>query len=276
MLSGCSLLPREWADWLMGEEVRDEETFYFYDAPPPGTEANAFPQQPEDPDWTQGVPQPRDGKTPETAKRAIFKGDPEKRLATVEGQLTKMGNEVQALRAEMNDVIPALRQLIEERNAAMAAQTVGTGQMQPSQSPQPAMRDNAGFATRQPSYPRPVTADSRQMAYSANVRNIRFGDYPNKTRIVLDLSESAGYTYDIDNRQGVLSVMLPDAGWQGPSRGTLNKSELFSGYTVQEVPGQGSRLTLQLRKPARVLFADQLQPNSTYPSHRVFLDVAPM
>jgi hypothetical protein len=305
-LSSCAMMPPEWQEWLTGEPAAQEQYFY-YDYPDPAVvEAQRTPPPPQDPmdwsreNWGTGVPVTQPVPAPEpqvehspyrTAmpmghKRALFKGDPEQRIARLEV-------EVGALKREINALLPVLRQMVEARQGMQPAAPAFPATMQPQEQPLGQQPPHTAAAPGGPQilYPapggrvmQPITNSQQHPAhfqpapggaFTNHAENIRFGNHTNKMRIVVDLQNPAAYTYDLDNAQGILSLTLPDTGWRGPLRGTLNKSPLFTGYTVQQVPGRGSRLMLSLRKPVKILFADHLNPNNTYRNHRIFLDVAP-
>jgi len=112
--------------------------------------------------------------------------------------------------------------------------------------------------------------DVKSTRSSGTVKGIRFGDYPEKTRMVLDLSENAPFKADMQNGQLVLD--LPQTGWSGELHKVLN-NPLIKSYTASPVKNGGTRLSLELKKPVRVLGSSALPPNSQY-GHRIYLDLA--
>lgn len=116
-----------------------------------------------------------------------------------------------------------------------------------------------------------IQADDIQPVTSAStVNGIRFGDYPEKTRMVLDLSEDAPFKADMQNGQLVLD--LPQSGWSGEMHKVLN-NPLIKSYTASPSKNGGTRLSLELKRPVKVLGSSVLPPNSQY-GHRIYLDIA--
>ncbi|NCC22187.1 MAG: hypothetical protein EOM26_06960 [Alphaproteobacteria bacterium] len=281
-LTGCALLPSEVKAWLTGfpedpgANPKSQEEYFVYDYP-----VNPEPEPAPQPtphwseqSWIDGAPvhtpeQPKPEKkepylraTPLGYERVVFKGNPEERIS-------KLEVEVSSLRQRVDAMLPALRALVDARGGRLPEADPQQGKVAVPQGGPPQT------LTSWPQSPPQSRASVGGAAASDTfAENIRFGEHGNKTRIVVDMNRPAAYTYELSNDQGYLAIVLPDAGWRGAVRGTLNNSPLFSGYTVQQVPGKGSRLVLQLRKPVNVLFADQLDPNNTYRNHRIFIDVA--
>lgn len=105
------------------------------------------------------------------------------------------------------------------------------------------------------------------------VKDLRVGEHPGKTRLVLDVNKATAYRYDVDNSENLLVVSLPQTKWQGTMQKTLRGSPMIASYSVQETGDGGSNLIIQLKKPAKVVYDDTLKPNGT-PYYRIVLDVA--
>ncbi len=292
MLGGCSMMPKEWTEWLSASP--DEEEHYNYGWEDPGEKVTPEPLAPPDwseQSWREGAPVTYSSEplVVEEEKRepvGPVVNSPTRRLEEAENKIENLEVEVAALRQDFKTLLPALRQLMAQRSSKPALQGVAPQSSVRQAMPAPMPRkQTAAPGSYQGSYiipgqdksfgehPRSVSSGASQV--NSYVENLRFGDHGKKTRIVLDLARPTAYSYNVDPSQGYLVVDLPGAEWRGPLRGTLNKSPLFTHYTVQQVPGSGSRLMLHLRQPVKVTYADQLDPNSTYRNHRVFLDVVP-
>ena len=121
--------------------------------------------------------------------------------------------------------------------------------------------------------PQAKPAGSFDVASSdAEVEQMRLGEHPDKTRLVLDLSGAVNYRTEIDARGKFLTVELPHAGWRTKTRSAL-QSALIAGYTAEPSEGgQGTRLKLELKKPVKIIGAAALRPDHGKP-HRIYFDI---
>lgn len=119
--------------------------------------------------------------------------------------------------------------------------------------------------------PEQVTAQPDSGASA--VKNLRVGEYPGKTRLVLDLSGPSPYKTELDNDEKVLLVQIPQAGWGAEQRKSLASHPLVAGYTAQPASGGGTTLAIELKKPVKILANAALPPNATYKNHRIFIDL---
>tara|TARA_B100000780_G_scaffold276383_2_gene244844 strand:+ start:686 stop:1672 length:987 start_codon:yes stop_codon:yes gene_type:complete len=104
------------------------------------------------------------------------------------------------------------------------------------------------------------------------VKNIRLGEHPGKTRLVLDLTGETKYRMDLDNDEHLLLIELSDAGWSAAGQKLMNHP-LIKGYTTQKSPDGGTILALELKKSAKIIGSSALRPNSKY-GNRIYLDLA--
>lgn len=99
--------------------------------------------------------------------------------------------------------------------------------------------------------PAPVSADVS--ASGPSVHGIRLGEHPDKTRLVLDLTEKADFHVDLDNDEHLLVVELPDSKWTAPAQGTFADAPIVASYRTETTPdGRGSLLVLTLHGPAEM------------------------
>jgi N-acetylmuramoyl-L-alanine amidase len=112
-----------------------------------------------------------------------------------------------------------------------------------------------------------------QVKSGKDVSAIRLGQHPDKTRIVLDVGSDASFTTDLDNAEKILLVELPKTGWSAPTAQRFTNSPLLAGYTAQSMSGGGTRLAIELKRPARVLAASALKAEGDK-SARIVLDLA--
>lgn len=105
-----------------------------------------------------------------------------------------------------------------------------------------------------------------------SVVSVRMGSYPDKTRLVLDLSAASKYSYDVDNNERLLIIDLPGAAWTAEMQKSFAGNPLVKGYSAQSANG-GTTVAVELARPAKVTNTAQLAPNATYSAHRIFLDI---
>ncbi len=111
-------------------------------------------------------------------------------------------------------------------------------------------------------------------AAEAEVSQMRLGEHPDKTRLVLDLSGEVNYTTEIDSSGKFLTVELPHAGWRTATRSVL-ESSLIAGYTAERSEnGDGTKLRLELKKPVKIIGAAALSPDvRAGRPHRIYFDI---
>lgn len=107
-----------------------------------------------------------------------------------------------------------------------------------------------------------------------NILNVRIGEHPGKTRIVLDLDETSPFTYDLDQRENVLIVELPKAGWKTTSEKIFQTHGLLKSYHTQRAEKGGTILTVRLKKSSRIVMGTALGPASPGGPHRIVFDIA--
>lgn len=135
-------------------------------------------------------------------------------------------------------------------------------------APQAAIKPAAPMAAASAPAPAPAIPSG-----SASVSNIRLGEHPGKTRLVLDLSGPSPYSTELDNTEKLLIVQIPKAGWSAGQGRTLGKSPLVASYTAQPASDGGTTLAIELKRPVKIAADSSLPPNATYQNHRIFLDL---
>jgi hypothetical protein len=132
--------------------------------------------------------------------------------------------------------------------------------------PYPDLQPKKKEPVKQAAMPKPVTGGALQ------VSGIRVGEHPGKTRLVLDVTGPSKFTADVDTAENLMVVELPGAGWGAATNKSFGNSPLLKGYSVQP-SGDGSRLVLELKKPAKLTMKSALPPNEQY-GHRIVFDLA--
>lgn len=112
-------------------------------------------------------------------------------------------------------------------------------------------------------------------ASTATVKGLRVGEHPDKTRLVLDLSNNVAFRQDLDNNEHILMIELPGAGWSGPLQQQFARSPLVSAYQATPDGQGGTHLAVQLRKPAKVASTQSLAAEPGKPP-RIVIDIAPL
>lgn len=99
----------------------------------------------------------------------------------------------------------------------------------------------------------PVKAEAPKPAVAGKktVQDLRIGEKPAFSRLVLDLGQPVKITYDIDNDEKILLIDIPGFAWDAAKTKTFPKSLLIASYQVQ-TDDKGSHLVVQLRKAAKV------------------------
>lgn len=106
-----------------------------------------------------------------------------------------------------------------------------------------------------------------------HVVNVRIGSYPDKTRIVLDLTNPAQYEVDLDNDEKLLILEVKGAKWSARENYTFKDSPILSSFTSQDEDGNGSRLLIALKKPVKILKKFALKADGPR-KDRIVLDIA--
>lgn len=158
----------------------------------------------------------------------------------------------------------------------------------PPPQPAPAPAANAGAVPLQkaqpPPQPPPVAAEKPAEKKAApspvaitgptQVTGVRIGEHADKTRMVLDLSGPAKYSYDLDNVEKLLVLEIPDAGWKGPTQWKAGKSPVLDSWNATPLDGgKGSRMIIQLKDAASVIYETTLAA-SGQESFRIVIDLA--
>lgn len=106
----------------------------------------------------------------------------------------------------------------------------------------------------------------------AEVVDVRIGEHPGKTRLVLDLDSPADYTIEIDNNKNTLEMEIPQAGWSALAEESFTNHPLIDGYTVRKSGQGGAVFVLALKKPAKLLMSSAFPPNEVH-GQRIVLDL---
>jgi N-acetylmuramoyl-L-alanine amidase len=107
---------------------------------------------------------------------------------------------------------------------------------------------------------------------AADVVNIRLGVHPDHTRVVLDLSAVAKYHIESQTDPHRVVIALEDAGFRLTSGEPPAGHGLVKAIRIEQGPGAGGRMILDLAAPARVGLSQMLQASDSAPA-RIFVDL---
>lgn len=164
-----------------------------------------------------------------------------KRLMAVEADIQNVLGELKKLTNEQSMVAPQpMRNANNNRPQIITPQS----NVQPIRPPKAV---SAPKKTYQKKSPPPVSGGK------ASVYDVRVGEHPGKSRIVLDVNTKTGFNVDIDNNEKIMIVELPDADWSTSMSRSFGRSPIISSYAV-EPSGNGHMLIFQLKKAANITY----------------------
>lgn len=193
----------------------------------------------------------------------------EENLDEIHSEISALKNEVKELREaqEAMNAAPARNTVPDETAMSQDAAMGGPQNLSPD-AQQGAETENAAIKpeTKRPSPP-PSSGDK------FTVRNIRFGEHSNKTRIVLDISGKPDYAISLDNVEKILLIELHDGAWTASAEGKPN-SPLIASYSAQGMgQGQGNMLVISLKHVTEIVNRDVLPPTSGSGGYRLVIDL---
>lgn len=119
----------------------------------------------------------------------------------------------------------------------------------------------------------PQTGQTAATVQKGAVRQLRIGEHPEKTRIVMDATAGLDFNIHNENQGRVLIVDLPAAGWDAAASMQAANSPLIESYQTQPDGNGGTRLFLSLKEDVRVLWAEALAPVGGK-GYRIVIDLA--
>jgi hypothetical protein len=106
--------------------------------------------------------------------------------------------------------------------------------------------------------------------------NVRIGEHPEKTRLVLDLSKNdkPSFKTDLDNNEKILTLDLPGVTWGGATTGGSKVSGIIAGWSANKAENGGSTLAITLKKSAKILSTQYINAEKGVPA-RLVIDLGP-
>jgi hypothetical protein len=105
-----------------------------------------------------------------------------------------------------------------------------------------------------------------------NVSGFRFGNHPDKTRMVMDLSGPVQYTIKYDEAGNTLLIDLPQTAWNVQENEMIKSGKLISAYRVEQLPESGTRVILKMADNTSVGSSGLLKAHAGK-KDRLYLDV---
>ncbi len=128
---------------------------------------------------------------------------------------------------------------------------------------------NHALATGGTKQAAPTSSDG---GFQATVRSVRLGEYPYKTRLVLDLSDPADYQISSLNGGDIINIDMPSTAWDAQNFKNLSNHKIFESIEPLALNGgTGTRLRLTGRTPIEVFYNDDLPPAAGKPN-RIYFD----
>lgn len=105
------------------------------------------------------------------------------------------------------------------------------------------------------------------------VVNLRVGEHPNKTRMVLDFTAKPAFSYQVQEEKNLLVITLTNTKWGPKDKKVYSRHPLLLAYIAKEAPNGDTILAIKLRKRIKVL-QDAVFPPSDGAGYRIVFDVA--
>lgn len=103
------------------------------------------------------------------------------------------------------------------------------------------------------------------------IRAVRFGEYPDKTRLVLDLSGPADYRIIKEDNGSVITVDLLDTKWEADSDFSNQRHSLFQNIEIKSLPSGSVQIKLIAQGKVDVL-KGALLPAQDGRNDRIYID----
>ena len=154
--------------------------------------------------------------------------------------------------------------------------TPQTSSATPSVKEPPSQNTGTAPSSAPPPAPPKQQAPPPAKTYSGSVAtNLRFGEYDNKVRIVIDTNKPIKVTADFDPEEKILLLDMPGAKWVGPTQKTIGDSKLVSSYSITpSADGTGSTIVIPLKKDSHIMTKGTADPDSDNPNYRFYVDMA--
>ena len=208
-----------------------------------------------------------------------------KNIRSTDDRINRLERAVQDMRNEFDGVKPSIERLTAlETEIQTLVRELQTLNQADFMAAEPVMVKPQAVATPQfntthqaPQHTAPTKSFQKKSAPpvqggKASVYDVRIGEHPGRTRIVIDVNSKTPFNVDVDNNERIMVVDLPQAGWNTATVKSFARSPFVSSYKV-ETSGQGHILILQLKRNARVSYQKDLKGFSGH-SRRLVIDLS--
>ena len=103
------------------------------------------------------------------------------------------------------------------------------------------------------------------------VKEVRIGDYPDKVRMVIDLSNSLEYSIDYDPQSKTVTVDMPFASWQARENWQSKNRNVLNNYRVQKTKS-GAQMIIGVEDNVEIGASGLLKPDHGK-SYRLYIDI---
>lgn len=117
-----------------------------------------------------------------------------------------------------------------------------------------------------------VLGSGRVSKQEVFVKNLRSGVHPDKTRIVIEISDVTEYRVTVDALRNVLRVKLANTQWNISKQDKLKGSALLGTYIARQQKDNSVLLEIRLKDKAKIVGTMVLRPNLSS-SHRIVIDL---
>lgn len=173
-------------------------------------------------------------------------------------RVLRLERQMDTVRSDLDKIVPKLA-MVENKPVAVAAKT--------KVAATPAKK---AMAVTKPKMEAKTVKSS--VGGALRVMKVRHGVHPDKFRLVLDMSKTPKFTYDLDNTEGLLIVEMPATGWSAPMSKSFGNHPVVKSYNAQ-IDGSTARMMIELKSPAKVTMAKAFKPNHVH-GDRLVLDIA--
>lgn len=116
-------------------------------------------------------------------------------------------------------------------------------------------------------------AQTGTQAKTSSVMDIRIGEHPGKTRIVLDTRGKTSFTADLDNQEKILVIEIPNAEWNAATQQNFANAPLLSSYRIEQNGNAGIMLIVQIKKAATISYKGVMDEPKTG-GQRLIIDLS--
>lgn len=114
---------------------------------------------------------------------------------------------------------------------------------------------------------------SKPSTDGASVEGLRVGEHPGKVRMVMDVRGKTSFTTDLDNKEKILVIELPDAAWNHESQKSFDGNPLLSTYRTEKLGDHGTMLIVQLKGASSITYKSAVD-NADGQGQRIIIDLS--